>query len=172
MREFCLIFFFFLIWVPESCHPTVVTTMKSDLYQPLMCVSVYWSVFVLCVFVCVCDIKSEYQQKQCHPCQTFSEFNALLHKTHNAKKQAKETRQQKEQGGQGLGGEQIFEKGHKQYRGGFHEIGGQQPSANSDEYFIEHIQLRLIIIHQAKNQLFIFVINLENINKKSEGLSP
>ena len=36
---------------------------------------------VLFVFVFVCDIKSEYQQKPCHLCQTFIKFHPLLHKT-------------------------------------------------------------------------------------------
>ena len=48
-----------------------------------ICVSVYWTLCVLCLLVCVCDVKSEYQQKLCHPYQTFSKFDALLHKTHS-----------------------------------------------------------------------------------------
>ena len=37
--------------------------------------------FYVCVYVC--DIESEKQQKPCHSCQTFSIFDAMLHKTHN-----------------------------------------------------------------------------------------
>ena len=44
------------------------------------CASVYWSICVLCV--CMYDFKSEHQQEPCHPCQTFSKFDTLLHKAH------------------------------------------------------------------------------------------
>ena len=64
MREFCLSFFFFLIWVPESCHPTVVTTMKSDLYQPLMCVCQSIGLCLSCVFLFVCVISNQSTSKK------------------------------------------------------------------------------------------------------------
>ena len=43
----------------------------------------YWSLCVPFVFVCVSDIKFEYRQNPCNPCQCFSKFNALLHKTYS-----------------------------------------------------------------------------------------
>ena len=46
-----------------------------------MRVLLYWSLFVLCVFVGVGDIKSGYEEKPSHPCQTFRIFDDLLHKT-------------------------------------------------------------------------------------------
>ena len=36
-----------------------------------------------CMCVCVCDIKPEYHQKPCPPCQTFCKFDALFHKKHS-----------------------------------------------------------------------------------------
>ena len=47
-----------------------------------VCVSLLVPVYPVCVFVCVCDIKSECKQKPCCPCQSFNKFDALLHKTH------------------------------------------------------------------------------------------
>ena len=45
-------------------------------------VDIYLYVYVsLCpACVCVYNIKLEHWQKRCHPCQTFSKFDALLHK--------------------------------------------------------------------------------------------
>ena len=37
----------------------------------------------VCLLVCVCVIKSESCQKPCHPSQTFSEFDVLLHKIYS-----------------------------------------------------------------------------------------
>ena len=35
------------------------------------------------VCLSACDAKSEYQQKPCHPSQTFSKLDAFLHETHS-----------------------------------------------------------------------------------------
>ena len=91
-----------------------------------LCVCQYTGPCVSCVIFSVGDNKLEYQQKPCHPCQTFSNFDDLLHNRHTkmllilryqgttslvhniikekqnrcsmATHPAKETRQQKEQG--------------------------------------------------------------------------
>ena len=46
-------------------------------------VSVYWSMYVLYLFICACDFKSEHYQKSYHPCLTFGKFDTLLHQTHS-----------------------------------------------------------------------------------------
>ena len=48
-----------------------------------ICVSVYCSMYVLYLFICACDFKSEHYQKSYHPCLTFGKLDTLLHQTHS-----------------------------------------------------------------------------------------
>ena len=68
------------ITIGVNIHLYVCIILNIYLY---MCVSLFVLVCLLCVYLCMCDFKLDYQKKQCHPCQTCSTSYALLHKTHN-----------------------------------------------------------------------------------------
>ena len=75
------------VWYQWKCLIAPVTTRQIVLIYIYMDVSVYWPMCVLCVFVhmcvfvCVCDTKSEYQPKP-HYVSDLSKPDASLYKIH------------------------------------------------------------------------------------------
>ena len=80
IADFCEVNFYISKLFSQCNKGNCCVHIRGDIY---VSVSAYLSLFSLCIFVDVGDIKSGCQQKPCHPYQTLRTFNFQLHKANS-----------------------------------------------------------------------------------------